>query len=1023
MAQRLSAFRAYHGIGSVHATDAKEPIMLTLRITQTAEGNDQYRVETALDENGRRSGLATSRFLFAFTDQDREGIRWYLEDYLEYPLDPAPKIATRIERRIADIGTELFSAVFDSSPTAQRLWARLQPSLNDTRLEIITGIREATSIPWELLRDPLTGTPLALDARAFVRSQTVPARPPRPVDKSPLDAGESRIRILLIICRPRGRDDVPFRSVASRILRSLSRDARNIVQLDVLRPPTFEQLGKTLRAAKRSGQPYHVVHFDGHGIYANIPEPDQLAAFLKSLGVLTLGKPRPGEHGYVLFENPQARENTELIDGDRLGKLIVETGVPVLVLNACQSAFAQAPEAPTSAGQSTQDQVRAFGSLAQEAMNAGVAGVVAMRYVLHVETAKRFVADLYDGLLRGETLGGAVTFARKQLADDPQREIGYKPIVLQDWPVPIGYEAGPIALFPPVNHGAAAAPRRITVDAPARVSLEGVAPPPDVGFFGRDETLLALDRAFDTQSIVLLNGYAGSGKTTTAAEFARWYVQTGGVQGPVLFTTFEQYRPLPRVLDVVGHVFEHMLEQNHVNWLTLDNAARIEMTLLILRQVPVLWIWDNVEPVAGWGGLPSAWSVIEQKELADFLRAARETGSKFLLTSRREERAWLGDLPRRVKLPPMPMQERVQLARALADRLGRRMTEVEDWQPLLNYTAGNPLTLTVVVGQALRDGLRTREEIEAFVTRLRAGEAVFDDEASEGRSRSLGASLAYGFASAFTEAERKRLALLHLFQGFVYVGTLEAMGDPEIGNLPEVHGISREAGMALLARASEIGMLTSHGGGLYSIQPALPWFFRCLFEQHYGATPRRRPTDEVAHYLTSAARLYQEAPDLLPPNAANDVAITHNQLGIIYLDAGDVERALIHFREAARSHDSAGNLHAAAQTRYNVAVALVSTARLTDALDYAEAALQTFSTFGDRAGDQLEMTQRLVEEIRQLMSHRQSGAPASLGVSTRHIHPVRMSPKRRDLSGCDPPPHAVGKKDLNDVNAWMAWNP
>jgi len=72
---------------------------------------------------------------------------------------------------------------------------------------------------------------------------------------------------------------------------------------------------------------------------------------------------------------------------------------------------------------------------------------------------------------------------------------------------------------------------------------------PDTGFFGRDETLLALDRAFDEQQIVLLHAYAGSGKTTTAAEFARWYKLTGGIKGPVLFTSFEQHLPLVRVLD------------------------------------------------------------------------------------------------------------------------------------------------------------------------------------------------------------------------------------------------------------------------------------------------------------------------------------------------------------------------------------------------------------------------------------------------------------------------------------------
>jgi hypothetical protein len=54
--------------------------------------------------------------------------------------------------------------------------------------------------------------------------------------------------------------------------------------------------------------------------------------------------------------------------------------------------------------------------------------------------------------------------------------------------------------------------------------------------------------------------------------------------------------------------------------------------------------------------------------------------------------------------------------------------DVADWRPLLNFTQGNPLTLTVLVGQALRDGLKSRIQIEQFVQKLRAGEAVFEDE-------------------------------------------------------------------------------------------------------------------------------------------------------------------------------------------------------------------------------------------------------------------------------------------------------
>jgi len=73
--------------------------------------------------------------------------------------------------------------------------------------------------------------------------------------------------------------------------------------------------------------------------------------------------------------------------------------------------------------------------------------------------------------------------------------------------------------------------------------------------------LLALDRAFDRQRIVLLHAYAGSGKTTAAAEFARWYSETGGIDGPVLFASFEQRLPLARVLDQIGQVFEKALER------------------------------------------------------------------------------------------------------------------------------------------------------------------------------------------------------------------------------------------------------------------------------------------------------------------------------------------------------------------------------------------------------------------------------------------------------------------------------
>ena len=68
-----------------------------------------------------------------------------------------------------------------------------------------------------------------------------------------------------------------------------------------------------------------------------------------------------------------------------------------------------------------------------------------------------------------------------------------------------------------------------------------------------------------------------------------------------------------------------------MQWATLDDGQRREVALQVLAQVPVLWIWDNIEPVAGFpAGTHSAWTPAEQDELAGFLRdlAEQDTGAR-----------------------------------------------------------------------------------------------------------------------------------------------------------------------------------------------------------------------------------------------------------------------------------------------------------------------------------------------------------------------------------------------------------
>src|SRR5579859_1344266 len=821
-------------------------VMMTLRVVDRMAGAE-HAVELQLAGPGPVQS-ASVRFGFELSARDREDLRWYLEDYLQYPVDPAPEIARAVEVRLAALGTDLFQRVFRTNDAARELWFALKRSLSDARVEVATGVDAAAGIPWELLRDPATDGPLALRSGAFVRALAETAAPLR------MPPASEKLRVLLVICRPGGRADVPFRSVASHLVR-LSSGAREAFQLDVLRPPTFAQLARVLQAARAAGDPYHVVHFDGHGAWL---DDDAVAA--GTVGGLdrqrfsVLSPTRSGSHGYLVFEDPAVKENQQLVDGPALGQLLVDGGVPVLVLNACRSAHAGlASEPEQGTDLDAHGRVRAYGSLAQEVMDAGVAGVVAMGYNVYVVTAAQFIADVYASLLEGRELGQAVTAARRQLMASPLRQVSLEPRPLQDWLVPVVFEAAPLAL----RAAPQAQPERVISLSQAEAGQEraGLDPAqlaaPDVGFYGRDETLLALDRAFDTARIVLLHAWAGAGKTTTSLEFARWYELTGAVQG-VLVTTFTRHLPLARLLDQIGDQFGPALAQQGIEWATLDDAQRRKLALHVLVQVPVLWVWDNVEPVAGFpAGTQSAWTQAEQDELVSFLRdlAKQGTGCKVLLTSRRDEQAWLGDLPARVALPPMPMLERLELAKAVATRQtgsGQRFLEVQDWRPLLEFTQGNPLTVTVLTRQALRDGRHTRDQIEAFISDLRNGEATVTDDSRQGRGASLAASLDYGFEHAFTDPERAQLALLALFQGFVDVNVLLLMGDPdrEGGPVAALVALVREQGIALLDRAAETGLLTSYGGGYYAVHPAVPWHLRRLFERHYG--PAADPASQHA---------------------------------------------------------------------------------------------------------------------------------------------------------------------------------
>ena len=134
--------------------------------------------------------------------------------------------------------------------------------------------------------------------------------------------------------------------------------------------------------------------------------------------------------------------------------------------------------------------------------------------------------------------------------------------------------------------------------------------------------------------------------------------------------------------------------------------------------------------------------------------------------------------------------------------------------------------------------------------------------------------------------------------------------------------------------------------------------------EHFGeAREDGRPEAAQLGYFNEAVGFYHQALALTPPNAVDSLAVKHNQLGAIFGDAGDLDRAVSHYREAIRYDEAAGNLYNAALVRSNVAIHLARAGRFTDASAYANAALRNYQTFGARAAAETQRTEGLIAQI------------------------------------------------------------
>lgn len=139
------------------------------------------------------------------------------------------------------------------------------------------------------------------------------------------------------------------------------------------------------------------------------------------------------------------------------------------------------------------------------------------------------------------------------------------------------------------------------------------------------------------------------------------------------------------------------------------------------------------------------------------------------------------------------------------------------------------------------------------------------------------------------------------------------------------------------------------------------------------ARKANQPPQECLGHLTKAEQYYKQALAMFPAGAVEGLAITHNQLGLIYAYAGQIDLALRHYREAIRYKENMQDRFGAGQTRHNAALALARTGRFDDAHEWAQAALRDHQAAGN-ADQEVVETLRLLEWIE---SSLQASSPRS----------------------------------------------
>lgn len=275
---------------------------------------------------------------------------------------PVPEL----ERPLRDAGQALFEGLFTGAirETYRASVAVARERGEKLRVVLHLQAAELSGLPWEAMWDP--------EVRAYLcRKEPLVRHVPAPYTPDPLPVSPP-MRILGLVASPRGLPPLDVdreRQHLDEALAAATADGR--IHLEWLENATWDSLQDRLLS-----QPWHVLHFIGHGDYDPVLDQGRVALV-------------NGEDG-----------RADWVEAGRLVDLLNEADPTprLVVLNSCSS------------GQSGMQDV--LSGTAAALVNSGIAAVAAMQFRISDPAAVAFPRGFYKALAAGKSVDAALSSGR-----------------------------------------------------------------------------------------------------------------------------------------------------------------------------------------------------------------------------------------------------------------------------------------------------------------------------------------------------------------------------------------------------------------------------------------------------------------------------------------------------------------------------------------------------------------------------------------------------------------------------------